>query len=138
MFVVWIAQLNILNDSNGQVKRRTSLGGLIENEAGHGAGKPATKIIEETADRRGLPCQSPRREDREIMMADPCRGEASWEAPPGLSQSHRVQATLTSMCLGLAFSFFGKWISSMPCLNSAFTLSASASSGSAKVRAKLP
>jgi hypothetical protein len=46
-------------------------------------------------------------------------GEASLlnEAPPAFNEARRSQATLTSICLGLAFSFFGKCTSRMPCLN---------------------
>ena len=53
------------------------------------------------------------------------RGFLTKPHQPLVKQS-RFQATLTSICLGLAFSFFGKCTSSMPCLNTAFTLSASA------------
>src|SRR5258705_4133380 len=44
----------------------------------------------------------------------------------------------TSICLGLAFASFDTCTVSMPSLNSAFTFSASASSGRTKLRAKLP
>ena len=50
----------------------------------------------------------------------------------------RSQATATSRCLGLAFSLFDRCTVSMPSLNSAFTFSGSASSGSVKRRIKLP
>src|SRR5581483_2519155 len=48
------------------------------------------------------------------------------------------QATLTSICLGLACSLFGTCTVRTPSLNSAFTLLKSASSGSAKLRMKVP
>ncbi len=47
-------------------------------------------------------------------------------------------ATLTSMAFGLAFSDFGRWRFNTPSLNSALTFSSSITSGSEKVRTKLP
>jgi hypothetical protein len=47
-------------------------------------------------------------------------------------------ATFTSMAFGLAFSDFGRWRFSTPSLNSAFTFASSITSGSEKVRTKLP
>jgi len=49
-----------------------------------------------------------------------------------------VQETLTSTCWGLAFSSFTKCTVSMPSLNSAVTFAGLASSGSEKLRPKLP
>jgi hypothetical protein len=39
------------------------------------------------------------------------------EPRPAFNQADRYQATLTSICFGLAFSFFGKCTSRTPCLN---------------------
>lgn len=50
----------------------------------------------------------------------------------------RSYDTLTSIALGLAFSDFGKWTFNTPSLYSALTLDPSASSGSVKLRIKLP
>jgi hypothetical protein len=50
---------------------------------------------------------------------------------------HPAQPTATSISLGLAFSVFETCTVGMPSLNSAFTFSASASSGSIKLRTKL-
>ena len=50
----------------------------------------------------------------------------------------RRQATWTSICLGLAFSFFGRCTMSKPFLNLALILSALASLGSVKLRKKVP
>lgn len=55
--------------------------------------------------------------------------------PPACREDH---ATLTSICLGFALSLLATCTLSTPSLNSAFTLFASASSGSVKLRAKLP
>src|SRR5438876_8088013 len=49
-----------------------------------------------------------------------------------------AQATLTSICFGLACSLFGTCTVSTPLLNSAFTLLKSASSGRAKLRMNVP
>ena len=57
---------------------------------------------------------------------------------PCATLSLRFQATLTSICFGLAFSLLGRCTLSTPSSNSAFTLSASASSGTTKLRSKLP
>lgn len=55
-----------------------------------------------------------------------------------LSLIARSYDTLTSIALGLAFSDFGKWTFNTPSLYSALTLDPSASSGSVKLRIKLP
>ena len=47
-------------------------------------------------------------------------------------------ATFTSMAFGFAFSDFGRWRFNTPSLNSALTFSSSITSGSEKVRTKLP
>jgi hypothetical protein len=49
-----------------------------------------------------------------------------------------VQEILTSTCRGLAFSFFTKCTVSTPSLNSALTFAGLASSGSEKLRPKVP
>jgi hypothetical protein len=49
-----------------------------------------------------------------------------------------VQETFTSTCRGLAFSSFTKWTVSTPSLNSALTFAGLASSGSEKLRPKVP
>ena len=49
-----------------------------------------------------------------------------------------AQATLTSICCGLAFWVLARCTVSTPSLNSALTLAGLASSGSEKLRPKLP
>jgi hypothetical protein len=49
-----------------------------------------------------------------------------------------TQATLTSICCGLAFWVLARWTVSTPSLNSALTFAGLASSGSEKLRTKLP
>ncbi len=62
------------------------------------------------------------------------RRENVWEGFPGTAD----QLTLTSTCWGLAFSSLTRCTVSTPSLNSALTLAGLASSGSEKLRPKLP
>ena len=76
--------------------------------------------------------------DNDMFRTVTCSGCFMVSFPDACSDVPTRQATLTSMLFGRAFSDLGRWTMRTPSLKSAFTFAASASSGSVKLRAKLP
>ena len=66
------------------------------------------------------------------------RAGAQGKRPRALPGAEKGQLTLTSICLGRAFSLLGRWTRRTPSLNSARTFSGSASSGMVKLRSNRP
>lgn len=104
----------------------------------HGRGAaPETSLF-------GLPSPRPRPRSN-VLAATPQWGHAGGGratppggTPQGCRQAGTAQLTFTSICFGRAFSLLARCTRNTPSLNSALTLSASASSGMVKLRSNRP